>query len=263
MKYIKYFVYILSIVYLSIILFFFLIQDKLLFNSPGFINYEDDNSIQIENFTASDNKKLDMFFLNDNFEKILIYFGGNSEEIRVTKELFGKNFNKSNILFVNYRGYGKSEGLPSEEKLKSDSLEIFDHLRKKYPEAKIGAIGRSLGSGVAFYLASERELFKLALVTPYDSITNVAQSKYPYIPVNIILTNKFDNLKLVSKVEEETLILVAAEDKVIPAVSTLNLFNFLSDNNKVGLTKINDSTHNDILFKADFYKEIDFFFNGF
>lgn len=79
----------------------------------------------------------------------------------------------------------------------------------------MSVIGRSLGSGVATYVAANRAVEKLVLVTPYDSIQAIAQKSYPMYPMSIMLKDKYDSVGRVNEITAETLILIAENDNVI------------------------------------------------
>jgi hypothetical protein len=102
---------------------------------------------------------------------LLIYFGGNAEES--TNFLpYRDHFAAWGILAVDYRGYGFSGGKPGEKQLFADARFLYDHFINQ-PEVDpnhLVAMGRSLGSGVAVYLASQRNLAGVILISPYDSI---------------------------------------------------------------------------------------------
>jgi len=97
---------------------------------------------------------------------LIIYYGGNAEE--VSTNLYDlEKFGDYSFLFMNYRGYGKSEGRPGQDALFSDALFIFDHISKKHhiPPEKIILMGRSLGSAVAIHVADWSMLPKI--ITPF------------------------------------------------------------------------------------------------
>lgn len=114
-------------------------------------------------------------------EKLIIYYGGNAEDIFLNIEEFTDI--KAASLFVAYRGYGPSSGVPGEAELFADSLAVIDDIVSRYSPKKIFLIGRSLGSGVACYAAANKEIQGLILITPYDSIENIARLNYPWLPV--------------------------------------------------------------------------------
>lgn len=144
----------------------------------------------------------------------LIYFGGNAEDVATSFEDFAAALPRHALYFVNYRGYGGSSGSPSEAALFADALAVYDHAQASH--ANIAVAGRSLGSGVAAYLATKRKVQRLVLVTPYDSIVNVARKRFPVFPVSLILTDKFDSASRVPDISAPTLAIVAERDEVIP-----------------------------------------------
>src|SRR5882672_2262267 len=148
---------------------------------------------------------------------LAIYFGGNAEETSHMAALAG-HFPGWSLLAVNYRGYGGNPGSPSECALFADALAVFDWAagRPDIDPARIVAIGRSLGSGVAVYLATTRPLAGVVVVTPYDSLTAVAQRHYPYAPVSLLLKHKFDSIGRAPGISVPVLMLAAQRDNVIP-----------------------------------------------
>jgi uncharacterized protein len=82
--------------------------------------------------------------------------------------------------------------------------------------ARVAVIGRSLGSGVAVHVAAVRDVSKLALVTPYDSVLRVAQRQLPIVPVSWLLKDTFDSLSKAPRVRAPVLVLLAERDQVIP-----------------------------------------------
>ena len=151
--------------------------------------------------------------ISDSTDAILL-FGGNADDVSNYHGDFADTFPKKDIFLVNYRGYGGSTGTPTESALFADALAVYDHVHERYQN--ITVIGRSLGTGVAVYLASVRNVDRLILITPYDSIENVAQSHFPIFPVRILLKDKFDSASHVKSVSARTLVLVAEHDKTIP-----------------------------------------------
>jgi uncharacterized protein len=156
---------------------------------------------------------------------LLIYFPGNADDV---SEYIGQQqrLGEHALLLMNYRGYGHSSGKPSERALLEDSLRIFDAMsaRDDIDGRRIAVLGRSLGSGVAVYLAAQRPVSKVILTTPYDSIAAVAQARYPHIPIRSLLRHQFDSLSRVSKARQPALFLVADSDDVIPTRHATTLY---------------------------------------
>lgn len=157
---------------------------------------------------------------------LVLYFGGNAEEVSWMIEAVGVEAPNASWLLIDYRGYGQSEGSPSEKALVADALALYDHAAKLpgVDSKRIYAFGRSLGSGPAVALAAERGLAGLVLVTPFDSLVAVAKRYYWYLPVDWMLKHRFDSIKLAPRLRTPLLCLIAERDEVIPAVHAERLF---------------------------------------
>jgi pimeloyl-ACP methyl ester carboxylesterase len=151
-------------------------------------------------------------------DRALLYFGGNAEDVALNLEQFKRLFPGYSIFLMNYRGYGGSSGSPSETGLFSDGLALFDHVRKRYTD--ISVMGRSLGTGIAVYLAAERPARRLVLVTPFDSMVRLAKTYYPFVPVNLLLKDRYDSVSRAAELEAEILVIIAEHDEVIPRQSS-------------------------------------------
>ncbi len=156
---------------------------------------------------------------------LVIYFGGNAEEVSWLTGV-AEQFAGWSLLLVNFRGYGESEGKPGEEELFADALAIYDYAKRRpdvNPE-RVVAMGRSLGSGVAVHLAAHRPLRGVILVSPYDSVVEVARRHYPYLPVSLLLRHRFDSISHAPQIEAPLLCLAATQDRVIPVAHSRALF---------------------------------------
>ncbi|MEE2002872.1 alpha/beta hydrolase [Alkalimonas sp. MEB108] len=146
-------------------------------------------------------------------DKALLYFGGNAEDVSVSLAEFGAVFSKHAIYLMHYRGYGGSEGRPSEQALVSDALALFDAVATEHSD--IVVIGRSLGSGVAVQLAAQRPVQQLVLITPFDSLAKLAQQQFPVVPVHWLLKDRYESAHYASHIDTPTLLLVAEQDEII------------------------------------------------
>ena len=155
-------------------------------------------------------------------QRALIYFGGNAEDVSLNMLSFAVAFPNSAIYLLHYRGYGGSSGRPSERALFADALTLFDEVHAKHPEVEV--VGRSLGSGVAVYLASSRPVTRLVLVTPFDSLQDLAASQFPYVPVRWLLLDKYESGKYAPNVTAPTLIIAAEHDEIVPRANSELLF---------------------------------------
>lgn len=146
--------------------------------------------------------------------KALIYFGGNAEDVGYHLPGFAAAFPDHTLVLVNYRGYGGSTGSPSESAFEVDALAVHDHVRQGYPS--IDVMGRSIGSGVATHLASQRPINKLVLVTPFDSLVNVAKAHFRFLPVGLLMLDRYDSAGRAGRIEAPVLIVIADDDEIIP-----------------------------------------------
>ncbi|MCZ6642338.1 MAG: alpha/beta hydrolase [Gammaproteobacteria bacterium] len=191
---------------------------------------------------------------------LFFYFGGNAEDVSVTALDISDNA-AANFVLMNYRGYGASEGAPSESALFADALFVYDTLTDStLHNGKVVAFGRSLGSGVAVYLSAHRPIDALVLVTPYDSIQNVARRRFSWLPVSRLLRHPFDSLALAPKLDIPALFLVAQFDEVIPLPHARNLNDAWGGSAEWVL--IEDTTHNSIGEESDYWLSIRRFLNN-
>jgi len=160
---------------------------------------------------------------------LVLYFGGNAEEVSGMLEAIGDPQRGATPgvgwLLLDYRGYGASEGAPSEATLTADARMLYDHARALAgPSGRIFAFGRSLGSGVAVALAARRALDGIVLVTPFDSAVAVAERYYPFLPVRWMMKHRFESVRLAPQLRVPLLCVIAERDAVIPPVHAERLF---------------------------------------
>ncbi|UMZ73667.1 alpha/beta hydrolase [Natranaerofaba carboxydovora] len=262
---------ILLIIYLVIVVLTYILQEKLLFHpvslpkEPFSEKEKELKNIESINIKSNDSTKLHGWLAkednsNNKQEKspLVLYFGGNAEEVSHMVEVKDK-FPGYSLAPFNYRGYGLSEGTPTEEKLFSDALTIYDYMasREDIDENNIVLMGRSLGSGVVVHLASKREVKGLILVTPYDSITNVAKNKLPFLPVSYLLKHNFDSVNKAPNIKTPMLALIAENDNLVPPEHGKKLAKEWGG--EYELKVIKDKDHNTIDMSEDFWKSINSF----
>jgi len=198
-----------------------------------------------------DDAKVVVHVLNEGHTNAILYFGGNAESMAQSADYIAQQFPTFTCYLMDYRGYGESTGESSEKVLYEDALALYDEVVKKHERISIG--GRSLGTGVATYVAAHREVSKLALITPYDSIVSVAQGRYPLYPADLLLKDKYDSLSRVKDIKSQTFIVIAENDKVIPRIHTQKLIDaFKKEQLQVKIIK--NRGHMDISDDAGYYK---------
>jgi uncharacterized protein len=152
----------------------------------------------------------------------VIYLGGNAEDVSASLPLLDSAFPEHALYLMHYRGYLGSSGKPTEKALVADALALFDRVRGEHSD--IVVIGRSLGTGVAVQVAAQRPVSRLVLVTPFESLGELATGQFPYFPVRWLLRDRYESGKYAPRIMAPTLILVAEHDEIIPARSTEGLF---------------------------------------
>lgn len=191
-----------------------------------------------------------------NQDDVIIYFGGNAEHVVYTAADFKQAFPNHSTYLMQYRGYGESSGQANETALYQDALRLYEAIMKNQPTT-ITVIGRSLGSGVATYLASQKPIDQLVLVTPFDSIAAVAQNLLPMFPIQWLLHDHYDSKSRAGMIESKTLVIAATQDQVIPWPHTAALIQALNPN-KTAVVKI-DAGHNNLDLKSAYLTSIQTF----
>ena len=197
--------------------------------------------------------RIKVWTLNPGKEKAFIYFGGNAENVAYNIDDFSTLFADRTVYLVNYRGYGGSSGSPHEEGFYSDALFVYDHFMKQH--TALCVMGRSVGAAVATYLASKRDVEKLILVTPFDSAINVGKKIYWFFPMGLILKEKLDSAGRAAKITTDTLIIAAANDRIIPYEHTRNLIKAFTKT-EVEVAMLDGTGHNTVHLHPDYKKII-------
>jgi pimeloyl-ACP methyl ester carboxylesterase len=144
----------------------------------------------------------------------LLGFGGNTWNAEHMVLMLHRLFPDRSVVGFHYRGYRPSSGSPSPQALLSDSLMVFDHLRQTQA---IIAVGFSIGSGVAAYVARHRPVEGLILVTPFDSLEALARDLYWWAPAGPFFRHRMSTIEFVRDLLVPTALLIAEHDAVVPA----------------------------------------------
>ena len=148
--------------------------------------------------------------------------------------------------FMNYRGYGNSYGHPTKDDLLADALAIYDHMisQSGISPSQIYLMGRSLGASIAAYVASQRQVGGIILVTPFDSVENLVKTLFRWLPMSRFFKESFDTQKYLAGVDCKILVLAAENDEVIPKECLESLISAYQD--KIVLQVIAEANHQDI-----------------
>jgi pimeloyl-ACP methyl ester carboxylesterase len=236
------------LIYAGLCALLYLTQDSLLYHPSAEVSDATAEDLRLRH----DGVTLKVWKAGDG-TRAIVYFGGNAENVAFNIPGFNGAVADTATYFVNYRGYGGSTGSVNEQAMYRDAAFVFDYVQARHRE--VAVIGRSLGSGVAVWLASERPATRLVLVTPYDSIVKVAQSVYPFFPLALLMKDKFRAINRVSRIDAPVLILAASHDEVIPYGNTLALADAFRPG-QVQVHLIPETSHNSISQSPDYMRAI-------
>lgn len=148
---------------------------------------------------------------------VVIYFHGNGGSLRHRVPRFRPLIaDGTGLVALSYRGYGGSQGSPSEAGLIEDGQAAYDFARRQYPDARIVLWGESLGTGIAVAIAAKNEIAALVLEAPYTSTADIAFATYPFIPVRLLMKDQFRSDERIGEVKAPVLVLHGVLDRIIP-----------------------------------------------
>ena len=209
-------------IYISVLILLFIFQRNLMYH-PNENNYFGDKlEVDIEkvNIKTSDNLSLLGWFHKKDLKKFktILYFHGNAGKLenRIHKLNHFKDLDV-NFLIIAWRGFSGNEGKPSEKGLYIDGSSAIAWLKSLgLTEKDIILYGESLGTGVATHVAQDNDYAGLVLETPFTSMTEAAKNFYPYIPVEILLRDKYKNDKKIKNISIPVLVMHGEADQIVP-----------------------------------------------
>jgi uncharacterized protein len=229
----------LAAVYVAFCALLYFKQDQLLYPGADDSNPDGFSSFRLKSGPAD----LKIWRLHPERGPALLYFGGNGEDLGADLPDFDTAFPDRAVYFMNYRGYGGSTGAPSEAALIADAQATYDEIRKTH--TSIAVMGRSLGTGVAVALATTRPVEKVILVTPFDSVVNVAAERFAWAPVRWLIKDDYDSVKRLPAVRVPVLVITAEHDESIPRAHSDSLIAAVPDALRHSVV-IRGGTHNDL-----------------
>ncbi len=250
----------LVVLNLLFLIFLYFSQDRFYFN-PKILDkdykYSFKESFEEINIPVTKDINLNaLLFKTDSIQKgVILYFHGNAGAIHD----WGKRAplyteNGYDVLFVDYRGYGKSDGFYSEEpQLYNDAQKVYDFLKTRYQENQIIVLGFSLGSGFASYTAAHNNPKLLILEAPYYSWESLIHniSSVPKFLINY----EIPSYQFLAKVTCNIEILHGTKDYLIkPEESSLLLKELYPK--KINYTSIEGAGHNGIYITKQYYDEL-------
>ncbi len=215
-------IFIIFLLYFFVLVFLYFYQRNLLYH-PNENNYSGDKilvDIKKVKIPTSDNIELLGWYHEKNLVnyKTLIYFHGNagSLENRIHKLNHFQDMN-INFLIIAWRGFSGNKGKPTEQGLYEDGKSAINWLVEKgIDEKNLILYGESLGTGVATYLAQNKNYAGIILETPFTSMVDTAKKFYPYIPVSLLLKDRFENYKNIKNINSPLLVMHGEADQIVP-----------------------------------------------
>ena len=187
---------------------------------------------------------------------LVLYFGGNAEEVSWLLD-HADAFAGWDVALVNYRGYGRSDGRPRERDLLADAVAVFDHFARAGAPRRVAVVGRSLGSAVATYVASQRPVTCVVLIAPFDSASAVGQDAVPFVPVSRVIGNVYDAAPLAPAIRAPLRVIVASHDTIVTRERSKRLFDAWGGHKE--WVTIDGAGHNDIQAHRSYWNAIQSF----
>jgi len=216
--------------YFIIILFVYFYQRNLLYH-PSENNYLNDKiTFNYEEIFIETDKNINLkswFIKKDlnRFKTILIFHGNAGNLFNRVYKLNELNKLDVNILLISWRGFSGNKGKPTEKNLYHDAEEAIKWLNNRGAISKnIILYGESLGTGVATELGTSNAFGGIILESPFTSIANAAKIYYPYLPVNIILKDRYDSIGKIKNITTPILIMHGKKDNIVPQKMGLELY---------------------------------------
>ncbi|MEW6087546.1 MAG: alpha/beta hydrolase [bacterium] len=251
-KIIKYSVY-GALVLTSIFFYVKYFEPKFIYHPQGnFENLPVDYELPAEDifFRTKDNITLNGWFFPSPVENAsefsVLYFHGNAGNISHRLPIIEFMHQLGlNVFIFDYRGYGKSEGKPSEEGLYLDGRAAYEYMKSRNIDpSKIIFYGESLGAAVAIDLAREEKCAGIISVSAFTNIRQMAKNTFNFLPFHFFISSKYDNLEKINKVKSPVLIVHGTKDEIVPYSQSGLLFEKANDPKY--FHKVEGAGHNDI-----------------
>ncbi len=197
--------------------YFIFFPDEDLSADPGAMGLE----FEDVRFTAADGVTLHGWFVPGTNGSTLVLLHGNAGNISGRLSRLAELHRRlgMNVLIFDYRGYGLSEGRPSEKGTYLDAAAALDYLgsRGDVDEGRVALFGHSLGTAIAVETAVRREVYAVLLEAPFTSIRAMAGHNYPFVPgIGRILRTKYDSLSKIENVGTPLLVIHGDRDDTVP-----------------------------------------------
>lgn len=221
-KYIRW-ITIVVFIYVAVGVALYFLQEKFLFHPeklPADYNYKFDIPFREINLPVNENKNMNIvqFTVPDSLRRgVVLYFHGNRKNINRYAP-YASDFTKLGyeIWMLDYPGYGKSTGERTEEILYEDAKRFYQMAESLVSKDSIIIYGKSIGTGIATYLASVKDCKRLILETPYYSIDALAKHYFPVYPARSMTKFEFPSYKYAEFIKAPVTVFHGTSDEIIP-----------------------------------------------
>lgn len=253
---------IIVVVYCSAGIALYYLQEKLMFHpTPLPPGYQFKFAIPFKEvnipFNKNDNLNMVQFLTRDRAPKgVVLYFHGNRDNINRYAR-YAANFTNHGyeVWIADYPGYGKTTGRLTEENLYLLAKEVYRLASSRFGEDSIIVYGKSLGSGIASYLASKKPCRRLILETPYYSIPDLFGNYAPVYPVSAMSRFKLPTGEYLKEINIPVTIFHGNSDWIIPYSCAAKLKQFLKPGDE--FITIDKGSHNDLNDFPLFHEKLD------
>lgn len=201
--------------YLGVAALMFALQDRFIFPAPPGGVAVPPPGFELVWLTAAGGRVPAFWHPPQTGETTVVRFHGNGDSIgfqrfageRLAREGFG-------VLLAEYQGYPGAEGSPSQAALYADGEAAYDFVRAR-TDGPIALYAHSLGAAVAIHVAANREVSRMVLEAPFDSMLEEVRARVPWLPVGLLLRHPFRSDLLAERIDVPTLVLHGRYDGVI------------------------------------------------
>jgi fermentation-respiration switch protein FrsA (DUF1100 family) len=224
--------------YLAICVLMFSVQGRLLFHPDTrdvSLDVQNVPGASVELIETEDGETLKTWWVPPATDQaaVYLYLHGNADTLAARAErLMFLTGQGAGVLAVSWRGYGGSTGTPSEAGLRRDASAAYAWLTARVDPKRVIVFGESLGTSIAVGLAAEHESAGLVLDSAFTSIADVARAQYPWLPVNLLLRDRFDSLAFASEIKVPVRAMHCTQDPVVPYALGMALFDAFAGANK-------------------------------
>ncbi len=248
-------------IYIIIMMGVVIFQQKIIFRPEKLdaaYNFSFDQPFKELEFKREDGALLNaLYFTVADPKGAILYFHGNKGSLKRWGAIASAFTQYGyNVMVMDYRGYGKSTGTVSEQNLQNDARFFYKELQQQFYEDQIIVYGRSLGTHFATLVASENKPRRLILESPFTSMVDVAQGRFPFLPVKYFLKFPFNSSQRIEKLSCSLTIFHGTNDKVVPHQLGQRLFEQAACTDKTFVT-VPGGSHNNLASFKEYGAEIE------